>query len=409
MLGTNLLSEMYGITPSLYVRTLFTATPAEAASSGPLRLTLDYDDAIIVYLNGREIARRNVGVVNTITPHSEFARSSHGASEDGGAIEVVTLGPANTLLAGGDNVLALQIHNNSLTSSDLIGRATLETTGATPRTLVRPTDLGRFFVGTREPQAPSDDEEDETDIEEDTPDSESDWIELYNTSGEPVNLTGWSLTDDADKPRKWYFPAGSSIPAGGYLVVMATGFNIGPADGATYLHTNFKLSKAGEYVGLVDANGAVVSAIAPAYPRQLAFYVYARNPFGSYVYCDTATRCGECGHGFSAITRRRSSVTWADFTPHRSRCNSPRPILRLIRYTTDGRVPARRSARLQRADHADSRDTCAPAASERRDRPTPSHTFLMRSLRRQTLPALCFSGDPELTFWPERQRRSCQW
>ena len=367
VLGTNLLSEMYGITPSLYVRTLFTATPAEAASSGPLRLTLDYDDAIIVYLNGREIARRNVGVVNTITPHSEFARSSHGASEDGGAIEVVTLGPANTLLAGGDNVLALQIHNNSLTSSDLIGRATLETTGATPRTLVRPTDLGRFFVGTREPQAPSDDEEDETDIEEDTPDSESDWIELYNTSGEPVNLTGWSLTDDADKPRKWYFPAGSSIPAGGYLVVMATGFNIGPADGATYLHTNFKLSKAGEYVGLVDANGAVVSAIAPAYPRQLAFYVYARNPFGSYVYCDTATPGAANAGGFSAITRRRSSVTWADFTPHRSCCSSPRPSWAVIRYTTDGGSPARRSA-PQRADHADSRDHRArPLLQERRD------------------------------------------
>lgn len=404
-LGTNLLSEMYGITPSLYVRTLFTATPAEAASSGPLRLTLDYDDAIIVYLNGREIARRNVGVVNTITPHSEFARSSHGASEDGGAIEVVTLGPANTLLAGGDNVLALQIHNNSLTSSDLIGRATLETTGATPRTLVRPTDLGRFFVGTREPQAPSDDEEDETDIEEDTPDSESDWIELYNTSGEPVNLTGWSLTDDADKPRKWYFPAGSSIPAGGYLVVMATGFNIGPADGATYLHTNFKLSKAGEYVGLVDANGAVVSAIAPAYPRQLAFYVYARNPFGSYVYCDTATPgAANAGTAFSAITPPPVFSHLGGFhaASFPLQLASPDPAA-VIRYTTDGRVPSETVGTVYNAPITLTAATTVRARCFKNGEipsDTVTHTFLIaQSAARQTLPALCFSGDPELTFY----------
>jgi len=405
VLGTNLQSVMYGITPSLYVRTLFSATPAEAASAEPLQLTLDYDDGLIVYLNGREVARRNVGTANTITPCTALASAGHSASEDGGAVEVVTLGTANTLLAGGDNVLALQIHNNGLTSSDLIGRATLATTGATPRTLTRPTDTGRFFVGTREPQAPAGDEEDETDLDEDTPDSESDWIELYNTGAEPVNLTGWSLTDDADKPRKWYFPAGSSIPAGGYLIVMATGFNIGPTDGATYLHTNFKLGKEGEYVGLVDAGGAVASAIAPAYPRQNAFHVYARTFFGSYVYGDTATPgAANAGTTFSAITPPPVFSHLGGFhaASFPLQLASPDPAA-VIRYTTDGRVPSETvgtvySAPITLTAATTVRARCFKAWQIPSD--TVTHSFLVaQSSARQTLPALCVSGDPVLTFY----------
>ncbi|HRR33448.1 MAG TPA: CotH kinase family protein [Kiritimatiellia bacterium] len=404
-LGTNLQSAMYGITPSLYVRTLFTAAPDEAASTEPLRLTLDYDDGIIVYLNGREVARRNVGTANTITPCTAVASSSHGASEDGGAVEQVTLGAANTLLAGGDNVLAIQIHNNSLTSSDLIGRATLATTGENPRTLVRPTDTGRYFVGTREPQAPSDDEEDETDYDEDTPDSEGDWIELYNTSDQAVNLTGWSLTDDADKPRKWYFPAGSSIPAGGYLVVMATGFNVGPTDGATYLHTNFKLSKDGEYVGLIDAGGAVVSAIAPTYPRQHAFYVYARTSSGAYVYSDTATPgAANAGTTFSAITQPPVFSHLGGFhsTSFPLQLASPDPAA-IIRYTTDGRIPDETVGTVYSAPITLTAATTVRARCFKTGEipsGTVTHTFLIaQSAARKSLPALCFSGDPVLTFY----------
>ena len=39
-----------------------------------------------------------------------------------------------------------------------------------------------------------------------------DWIELYNATGSAVSLTGWSLTDNIDRPRKWRFPA-ALLPA----------------------------------------------------------------------------------------------------------------------------------------------------------------------------------------------------
>lgn len=48
-----------------------------------------------------------------------------------------------------------------------------------------------------------------------------DWVELYNSGDAAVDLAGWGLSDNAaKKPFKWTFPAGASIPAHGYLVVI---------------------------------------------------------------------------------------------------------------------------------------------------------------------------------------------
>lgn len=75
-----------------------------------------------------------------------------------------------------------------------------------------------------------------------------DWIELRNVSDAPVDLTGCYMTDNPENPRKWPFPAGTVIPADGFLIVWAD------ENGADTpgLHANFKLSKAGEQILLVD-------------------------------------------------------------------------------------------------------------------------------------------------------------
>ena len=36
-----------------------------------------------------------------------------------------------------------------------------------------------------------------------------DWIELFNTTAAPVNLTGWYLSDRATNLTKWQIPSGS--------------------------------------------------------------------------------------------------------------------------------------------------------------------------------------------------------
>ncbi len=48
-----------------------------------------------------------------------------------------------------------------------------------------------------------------------------DWVELFNPTDKPIKLAGMYLTDSAETPRKWKFPAGTEIAAGGYLVIWA--------------------------------------------------------------------------------------------------------------------------------------------------------------------------------------------
>jgi hypothetical protein len=79
-----------------------------------------------------------------------------------------------------------------------------------------------------------------------------DWIELHNYGKADLDLSGCCLTDAADNLSKWKFPTGTTLKAGGYLVIWAD--EDGGDDG---LHANFKLSKAGETIILSRASAIV--------------------------------------------------------------------------------------------------------------------------------------------------------
>jgi len=49
----------------------------------------------------------------------------------------------------------------------------------------------------------------------------ADWIELHNPGSQPINLDGWSLTDDMQRLDKWKLPY-VTLDAGDYLVVFAS-------------------------------------------------------------------------------------------------------------------------------------------------------------------------------------------
>ena len=85
-----------------------------------------------------------------------------------------------------------------------------------------------------------------------------DYIELYNRSGEAVNLSGWYLSDDSARARKWRFPDVTLAP-GEYLLVFASGLD--RKDDPAHLHTNFSLSSEGEEVVLSDANGREMDSV----------------------------------------------------------------------------------------------------------------------------------------------------
>ena len=77
-----------------------------------------------------------------------------------------------------------------------------------------------------------------------------DWLELHNLTDKTVNLTGMYLTDKIDNLKKWAFPENTTIPAHGYLLVWLD--EDGNAESG--IHANFKLSRNGETVMLVDTD-----------------------------------------------------------------------------------------------------------------------------------------------------------
>lgn len=106
----------------------------------------------------------------------------------------------------------------------------------------------------------------------------SDWVELYNASDQSIDLAGYSLTDDPAETDKWVFPTVTLAP-NDYLIVFA-GDDADPNSG-TDLYTGFGLSANGEYLGLYDPAGSVLSAYEPGgaeYPPQLEDISYGLAP-----------------------------------------------------------------------------------------------------------------------------------
>ena len=82
-----------------------------------------------------------------------------------------------------------------------------------------------------------------------------DWIELYNPSGEPVDLAGYFLSDDDEEPDRWKLPSVTLEP-GGFLVVFASGKDRDDPSGE--LHTDFRVAQGDEPVLLVAPDGETV-------------------------------------------------------------------------------------------------------------------------------------------------------
>lgn len=100
-----------------------------------------------------------------------------------------------------------------------------------------------------------------------------DWIELKNTTGASVSLANHYLSDDPANPYKWPFPATASIPANGFLMVMADGHDAIPGqvfprgywpwrDFTTErYHTNFSLASEGETLLLTQVTATTPTTL----------------------------------------------------------------------------------------------------------------------------------------------------
>src|SRR5262249_13351454 len=191
------------------------------------------DDGAVFYLNGQEIYR--LAMPTGIITQATFATRTVGDAALEGPFDVPAAG-----LVRGDNVLAVEVHQANTTSSDIVFgmAADVISTAAASFTPGAPNSVATVLA----PFPP-------VWINEILPNNASGlmdnagdrdpWIELYNAGPVAVRLDGWALSDDYSLLGKWTFPADTSIPGGGFLLVWADGEPAESVSGA--LHTTFRL------------------------------------------------------------------------------------------------------------------------------------------------------------------------
>lgn len=115
-----------------------------------------------------------------------------------------------------------------------------------------------------------------SEVNTDEDDSYQDWVELYNGSAASIDLEGYGLSDVADEPYQWVFPAKVLAP-GEHLLVWCSDKN--RTNPEAPLHTNFKISSGGETIVLTKPDGTVADSYAPVVIPEN--YSYGRQPNGS--------------------------------------------------------------------------------------------------------------------------------
>jgi hypothetical protein len=92
--------------------------------------------------------------------------------------------------------------------------------------------------------------------------TDPDWIELHNTTGQNINISGWFLSDDDSNSivmRKYEIPDPTVINAGTYMVFVGdTSFNVPSPIGS---NVSFGLSEGGETVYLYSGDGVDVTGM----------------------------------------------------------------------------------------------------------------------------------------------------
>jgi hypothetical protein len=172
----------------------------------------------------------------------------------------------------------------------------------------------------------------------------SDWIEILNTGNQTINLAGYSLTDDAGDPSKFVFP-NQSLAAGQYLVVFADD-DADPTSG-TSLYTGFGLSSAGEYLGLYDATGTLLSEFAAGgsdYPTQISDVSYGFLNDGTFTqpsYFSSPTPGSANVNPVAEVVQRVTASVTPGFydAPFNVTLTTPTAGA-VVFFTTDGSTPS---------------------------------------------------------------------
>ncbi len=238
-----------------YFRKKFTLTDTTGVNR--LLINLLLDDGAVVYLNGQEILRYNM-------PSGEITQSTLASSAIADETSYYDFILNNIKFNPGENVIAVELHQVSGTSSDLgfdMYASAVKTTG-----LSEEFNPNKEIIVTVNSNVELTAEFEPTNVIRNLyineicakntvfPDEEyefDDWIEIYNAGNEAVNLGGLYFTNNLQIPNYFQIsdkaPALTEIPAHSFKVLWADNE---PEQG--FMHLGFNLAKDGGQVGLAQ-------------------------------------------------------------------------------------------------------------------------------------------------------------
>ena len=175
------------------------------------------DDGAVFYLNGTEIGRYNLPA-GTVTPSTQATPFVSDAS-------LQTLTITDPPVLNGTNRISVEVHQSVPASNDMVFGAEVTLLG----------DDGTGIAG--KPFTERDEE----------------WLELFNRGTSAVDLTDWELGGGIS----FDFPAGTVIPAGGYLVIAKDAAALAAKHPSITILGDYdqSLGNGGDLVVLEDANG----------------------------------------------------------------------------------------------------------------------------------------------------------
>lgn len=221
-----------------------------------------------------------------------------------------------------------------------------------------------------------------------------DWVEIYNSGTDTVDLSGWGLSDSINWPRKWQFPQGTVIWPGEYKLVSLDGQNTVDSYGG--YHASFKLTRAGgETLTLSDSTGRVLDKLyLPEIPTD---YSYGRTlGLGGFFYYDAPSPGAVNGTGFRGFTEAPAFVYAGGLYDGDADVTITVPAGAAVYYTLDGSVPTVTNGKLYTGPFTIT-DTAAVRArafqTGMQPSPTISATYVLKTYF--TLPVVCLVTDPD--------------
>ncbi len=110
----------------------------------------------------------------------------------------------------------------------------------------------------------------------------ADWIEIYNPNPYIISLEGYGLANTTDPQPIWYFPSGSTLEAGAYGVIFASGETVDAGTGPW--SADFQLALEGEPLALVLPDGSRINPFGIGYPEQFENISYGITTAGVWDY-----------------------------------------------------------------------------------------------------------------------------